>query len=99
MRLVALALCVRGELYSLPAVAAPPARLVAGSTLARGPLLLCLGEHRSLIDRGEGGRQATLEGSFSSVSTPKFASKYSFVSIFRDLSDPYSFAPLHIQNF
>ena len=55
--------------------------------------------HRSLINRGEGGRQATLESSFSSVSTPNFASKYSFFSIFRDLSDPYSFAPLHIQNF
>ena len=40
----------------------------------------------------------TLEGSFSSVSTPNFTSEYSFFSIFRDLSDSHSFAPLQIQN-
>ena len=32
----------------------------------------------------------TLDGSFSSVSRPIFASKYSFFSIFRDLQDLYS---------
>ena len=41
----------------------------------------------------------TLEGSFSSVSTPIFASKYSFFSISRDLQDLQSFAPLRSQNF
>ena len=40
----------------------------------------------------------TLEGSFSSVSTPNFTSDSSFFSIFRDLSDSHSFAPLQIQN-
>jgi hypothetical protein len=39
-----------------------------------------------------------LEGSFSAVSTPIFASKYSFCSIFRDLQDLQSFAPLQVQN-
>ena len=33
-------------------------------------------------------------GPFSAVSTPIFASKYSFFSIFRDLQDVHSFAPL-----
>ena len=41
----------------------------------------------------------TLEGSFSSVSKPIFATKYSFCSIFRDLQDLQTFAPLQIQNF
>ena len=41
----------------------------------------------------------TLEGSFSSVSRPIFASKYAFCSIFRDLQDLQTFAPLQIQNF
>ena len=36
----------------------------------------------------------TLEGSFSAVPTPIFATKYSFCSIFRDLQDWHSFAPL-----
>ena len=40
----------------------------------------------------------TLEGSFSSVSTPIFATKYSFFSIFQDLQDSLTFAPLRIQN-
>ena len=40
----------------------------------------------------------TLEGSFSAVSTPIFATKYSFCSIFRDLQDLQTFAPLHFQN-
>ena len=35
----------------------------------------------------------TSEGSFSAVSTPIFATKYSFCSIFRDLQDLHSFAP------
>ena len=39
----------------------------------------------------------TLEGSFSSVSKPIFATKYSFPSIFRDLQDLESFAPLESQ--
>ena len=41
----------------------------------------------------------TLQGSFSAVSTPIFATKYSFFSIFRDLRDLQSFAPLRSQNF
>ena len=41
----------------------------------------------------------TLGGSFSSVSKPIFASKYAFCSIFRDLQDLQTFAPLQIQNF
>ena len=43
---------------------------------------------------GVGSRQAsqTLEGSFSAVSAPIFATKYSFCSIFRDLQDC---KPLH----
>ena len=40
----------------------------------------------------------TLEGSFSSVSKPIFATKYSFFSIFQDLQDSHTFAPLRIQN-
>ena len=40
----------------------------------------------------------TLEGSFSSVSKPIFATKYSFFSIFRELQNKYTFAPLQIQN-
>ena len=39
----------------------------------------------------------TLEGSFSAVSTPIFASKYAFFSIFRDLQDSHTFAPLESQ--
>jgi len=38
------------------------------------------------------------EGSFSSVSTPIFTSKYAFCSIFRDLQDSKTFAPLQTQN-
>ena len=38
------------------------------------------------------------EGSFSAVSTPIFATRYSFFSIFRDLQDYHSFAPLRYQN-
>ena len=34
-----------------------------------------------------GGKEQTLEGSFSSVSTPNFASKYSLESSWRDLQD------------
>ena len=34
-----------------------------------------------------------LGGSFSAVSKPIFASKYSLESIFRDLQDPHTFAP------
>ena len=41
----------------------------------------------------------TLEGSFSSVSAPIFASKYSLESIFRDLQVLHTFARLKIQNF
>ena len=41
----------------------------------------------------------TLRGSFSAVSKPIFATKYSLESSWRDLSDWYSFAPLHSQNF
>ena len=38
------------------------------------------------------------DGSFSAVSKPIFATKYSFCSIFRDLQDSQTFAPLQIQN-
>ena len=40
----------------------------------------------------------TLEGSFSAVSTPIFASKASFCSVFRNLQDCHTFAPLETQN-
>ena len=36
----------------------------------------------------------TLKGSFSAVSKPNFASKYSFESSWRDLQDLHAFAPL-----
>ena len=44
----------------------------------------------------------TLRGSFSAVSTPIFASKYSLESSWRDLQDLqdlHTFAPLRFQNF
>ena len=41
----------------------------------------------------------TLEGSFSSASKPIFAPKYAFCSIFRELQDLQSFAPIQFQNF
>ena len=41
----------------------------------------------------------TLRGSFSAVSTPIFASKYSLESSWRDLQDVHTFAPLRSQNF
>ena len=41
----------------------------------------------------------TLEGSFSAVSTPNFATKASFFSIFQDLQDPHTFAPLGTRTF
>ena len=39
----------------------------------------------------------TLRGSFSAVSKPNFASKYSFESCWRDLQDVHAVAPLSIQ--
>ena len=39
----------------------------------------------------------TLEGSFSAVSKQNFATKYSFCSVFRDLQDFQSFAPIEIE--
>ena len=38
-------------------------------------------------------------GPFSAVSTPIFASKYSFFSSFQDLQDFHNSAPLESQNF
>ena len=38
--------------------------------------------------------EQALEGSFSAVSTPIFASKYSFCNIFRDLQDYQSGIPI-----
>ena len=40
-----------------------------------------------------------VRGSFSAVSTATIATKYSFCSIFRDLQDFHTFAPLRSQNF
>ena len=40
----------------------------------------------------------TLEGPFSSVSKPIFATKYTSFSILRDLQDLHTFAPLQTQN-
>ena len=40
-----------------------------------------------------------LAGSFSAVSKRKFARKYAFDSIFQDLQDLHTFAPLQSQNF
>ena len=36
----------------------------------------------------------TLESSFAAVSRPIFAAKYAFFSIFRELQDFHTFAPL-----
>ena len=41
----------------------------------------------------------SFRGSFSAVSTPPIARVGAFFSIFRDLQDFHSFAPLRIQNF
>ena len=41
----------------------------------------------------------TLEGSFSAVSRPPIARVGAFFTVFRDLQDCHSFAPLRIQNF
>ena len=41
----------------------------------------------------------TLDGSFSSASKPIFAPKYVFCSIFRELQDLQSFAPLQFQDW
>ena len=41
----------------------------------------------------------TSRGSFSAVSTPIFARKYSLESSWRDLQDSHTFAPLRLQNF
>ena len=41
----------------------------------------------------------TLRGSFSAVSKPNFASKYSLESSWRDLEDLHVFAPLRPQYF
>ena len=43
--------------------------------------------------------QQTCRGSFSAVSKPIFATKYSFFSIFRDLQDLHTFAPLQTPKF
>ena len=40
-----------------------------------------------------------LAGSFSAVSKPIFARKYAFDSIFQDLQDLHTSAPLHTQHF
>ena len=53
---------------------------------------------RALVLRGGGVIFCYLSISFSAVSRPNFTSKYSFFSIFQDLQDPHTFAPLHIQN-
>ena len=41
----------------------------------------------------------TFEGSFSAVWVATIATKYSFCSVFRDLQDLHSFAPLQFQRF
>ena len=51
------------------------------------------------LERFDTGNCETLESSFSAVSTPMFATKYSFFSVFRDLQDLQSFAPLRSQIF
>ena len=43
--------------------------------------------------------EQTLQGSFSSVSTPNFATKYALESSWRDLQDLHAFAPLRPQYF
>ena len=42
--------------------------------------------------------QHSFRGSFSAVSTPIFATKYSFCSIFQELQDLFTCAPLRIQD-
>ena len=41
----------------------------------------------------------TLRGPFFALSKPNFATRHSFCSIFRDLQDWHTFAPLRSQNF
>ena len=62
---------------------------------------LSMGSHRSLIDWSGGGRQAhqTSEGSLSAVSTPIFASKYSFLQHFSRFTRLSHFGPFRLQNF
>ena len=57
------------------------------------------GRCRELFEKNELNHLYTLRRSFSSVSKPMFAIKYSFFSIFRNLQDLHTFAPLRIQNF
>merc|ERR1711938_300170 len=62
---------------------------------------------RGFVGRGPRSPPATHEatahhsfrGSFSAVSTPICASKYSFFSIFQDLQDLHTFAPVGTQIF
>ena len=49
--------------------------------------------------KNEWNHPQTLRGSFSAVWTATIATKYSFCSIFRDLQDSHTFAPLRSQNF
>ena len=66
----------------------------------RGPLLECPPSSllRSELNKLNKSHQI-LRGSFSSVSTATIARKDAFCSIFRDLQDLQSFAPLKSQNF
>ena len=72
-------------------------RLCCQRCSAKAPLLT-LGARFDIEPYSEPNHQ-TVEGSFSAVSKPIFATKYSFFSIFRDLIDLSAFAPVRIQNF
>ena len=78
-----------------------PARIGSGgsgvslSTLAKKECVQPACDHRDLNSHpGD-----FFGGPFSAVSTPILATKYSFCSIFRDLQDLHTFAPLQSQKF
>ena len=77
--------------YSLEDIQNTFAKVIIGCTVGA---VVC----RALVLRGGGVIFCYLSISFSAVSRPNFTSKYSFFSIFQDLQDPHTFAPLHIQN-
>ena len=60
----------------------------------------CSGQGGSVKIKSQGWKiKWTSRGSFSAVSTPIFASKYSLESFWRDLQDLHAFAPLRPQYF
>ena len=91
----------RGRPRSAPKLAAAVRRVARpGAAVARGALqrALALVERFDIDPYSEPNHQ-TLEGSFSAVSKPIVARNAAFFSIFRDLQDLQSFAPLRSPKF